>query len=108
VRLGALSRAVEITTLRAIGVGGFPAFVGTLVASLLLSALGGAIGAATTYLVFDGFSTSTLGAGFAQVMFSFKLSPALIGQGLSWHRRSASQVASFRPSVPRACRLSRG
>jgi putative ABC transport system permease protein len=76
------ARAVEIATLRAIGFGGFPAFVGTLVESLILAALGGVIGAAATYLVFDGFSTSTLGAGFTQVVFSFKLSPALIGEGV--------------------------
>ena len=58
------ARAVEIATLRAIGFGGFAAFVGTLVESLLLATLGGIIGAAATYLVFDGFSTATLGASF--------------------------------------------
>jgi len=76
------TRAVEIATLRAIGFGGFPAFVGTLVESLILAALGGVIGAVTTYLVFDGFSASTLGASFTQVVFSFSLSPALIAQGV--------------------------
>lgn len=76
------ARAVEIATLRAIGFGGFPAFVGTLVESLILATLGGIIGATATYLIFDGFSTSTLGASFTQVVFSFKLSPALIAQGV--------------------------
>ena len=76
------ARAVEIATLRAIGFGGFPAFVGTLVESLILAALGGLIGATATYLIFDGFSASTLGASFTQVVFSFKLSPALIAQGV--------------------------
>jgi len=76
------ARAVEIATLRAIGFGGFPAFVGTLVESLILAALGGVIGATATYLVFDGFSTSTLGASFTQVVFSFKLSSALLVQGV--------------------------
>jgi putative ABC transport system permease protein len=75
------ARAVEIATLRAIGFGGFPAFVGTLVESLILAVIGGIIGATATYLVFDGFSASTLGAGFTQVVFSFSLSPALIVQG---------------------------
>jgi putative ABC transport system permease protein len=77
------SRAVEIATLRAIGFGGLPAFVGTLAESLLLAAVGGVIGAVATYLVFDGFTASTLSAGFAQVVFSFKLTPALIAQGLA-------------------------
>ena len=76
------ARAVEIATLRAIGFGGFPAFVGTLVESLVLAAIGGAIGAIATYLVFDGFSASTLGGNFTQVVFDFKLSPALVVQGV--------------------------
>ena len=63
------ARSVEIATLRAIGFGGFPAFVGTLVESLLLAAIGGIVGAVATYLVFDGFTTSTLGASFTQVVF---------------------------------------
>jgi putative ABC transport system permease protein len=77
------SRASEIATLRAIGFGGFPAFVGTLAESLLLAAIGGVLGAIATYLVFDGFTTSTLGAGFTQVVFSFRLTPGLIAQGLA-------------------------
>jgi putative ABC transport system permease protein len=76
------ARAVEIATLRAIGFGGFPAFVGTLAESLILATLGGVIGATATYLIFDGFSASTLGASFTQVVFSFKLSPALMAQGV--------------------------
>lgn len=76
------ARATEIATLRAIGFGGFPAFVGTLVESLLLAAIGGVIGAVTTFLVFDGFSASTLSANFTQVVFIFELSPNLIGQGV--------------------------
>ncbi|NVO14593.1 MAG: ABC transporter permease [Rhodoplanes sp.] len=76
------SRSVEIATLRAIGFGGFAAFVGTLVESLLLAGIGGVVGALITWLVFDGFSASTLGASFTQVVFSFRLTPALIGQGV--------------------------
>ena len=76
------ARAVEIATLRAIGFGGLPAFIGTLAESLVLAVLGGVIGAAATYLIFDGFSAATLGASFTQVVFSFKLSPFLIAQGV--------------------------
>jgi putative ABC transport system permease protein len=76
------ARAVEIATLRAIGFGGFPAFVGTLIESLLLAAIGGVIGAAATYFIFDGFSASTLGASFTQVVFSFRLNAQLIAQGI--------------------------
>ena len=76
------ARATEIATLRAIGFGGFSTFVGTLVESLILAAIGGLIGAAATYLVFDGFTASTMGGSFSQVVFNFQLSPWLIGQGL--------------------------
>jgi putative ABC transport system permease protein len=76
------ARATEIATLRAIGFGGFPTFVGTLVESLILACIGGLIGAAATYLIFDGFTASTMGGSFSQVVFSFQLSPRLIGQGL--------------------------
>jgi putative ABC transport system permease protein len=76
------ARATEIATLRAIGFGAFPAFVGTLIESLVLAAIGGVIGAGATYLIFNGFSTSTLSQGFTQVVFSFALTPALIAQGI--------------------------
>src|SRR6202022_5165678 len=76
------ARATEIATLRAIGFGGFSAFVGTLVESLILAAIGGVIGAAATFLIFDGLTASTLGGSFTQVVFAFKLSPALIWQGV--------------------------
>jgi putative ABC transport system permease protein len=76
------ARAAEIATLRAIGFGGFSAFVGTLAESLALAAIGGVLGAAATYLAFDGLTASTLGGNFTQVVFAFRLSPALIGEGV--------------------------
>jgi putative ABC transport system permease protein len=76
------ARATEIATLRAIGFGSFSAFVGTLIESLSLAAIGGVIGAALTYGVFDGISASTLGGNFTQVVFNFRLSLALVGEGI--------------------------
>src|SRR6516165_6527519 len=76
------ARAVEIATLRAIGFGGLPAFAGTLAESLALAAIGGAIGAVATYLIFDGITASTLGGNFTQVVFAFRLSPGLVGEGV--------------------------
>ena len=76
------ARAAEIATLRAIGFGGLPAFIGTLTKSLVLATIGGAIGAIATYFIFDGITASTLGGSFTQVVFSFQLSPALVGQGV--------------------------
>jgi putative ABC transport system permease protein len=77
------SRATEIATLRAIGFGGFPAFVGTLAESLSLAAIGGLLGAAATYLIFDGVTASTLCGNFTQVVFEFKLSGWLIAEGVA-------------------------
>lgn len=76
------ARSREIATLRCLGFGGFPSFVATLLESLVLSAIGGGLGAVITYLTFDGFSTSTLGEGFTQIVFTFSLTPALIIQGV--------------------------
>lgn len=77
------ARTTEIATLRAIGFGGLPAFVGTLTESLILAAVGGVLGAAATYLTFNGLSAATLGASFTQVVFSFKLTPELAAEGVS-------------------------
>ena len=56
------ARMREIATMRALGFGGLPAFVGTMVESLLLSAIGGVIGAVATYVLFDGISAATWAA----------------------------------------------
>src|SRR5207302_11108877 len=66
------ARTTEIATLRAIGFGGLPAFVSTLVESAVLAALGGGLGVAAAFLVFNGLSASTLGASFTQVVFTFE------------------------------------
>ncbi|MFM2042134.1 MAG: hypothetical protein RLY86_710 [Pseudomonadota bacterium] len=76
------SRTAEIATLRAIGFGGFPAFVGTLVESLVLSVIGGLVGAGLTWALFDGFTASTFGGSFTQVVFAFQLTPALVVTGM--------------------------
>ncbi len=76
------SRSTEIATLRAIGFSNSSAFFGTLAESVLLSVLGGVVGATAAYLFMDGFSTSTLGTGFTQVVFTFELSPELFRNGI--------------------------
>ncbi|MGF1607475.1 MAG: ABC transporter permease [Rhodothalassiaceae bacterium] len=76
------SRRREIATLRAIGFNGFSAFVGTMSESVALAAIGGLLGAGAAFLLFDGISTSTLGGGFTQVVFSFQLDPSLFMNGV--------------------------
>lgn len=76
------SRAREIATLRCLGFGGFPSFVATLLESLVLAGIGGLIGSVGIFMFFDGFSTSTLGQGFTQIVFTVSLTPALVKQGI--------------------------
>jgi putative ABC transport system permease protein len=76
------ARTKEMATLRAIGFGGFPAFVGAMTESIVLSLAGGAVGVLGAYLVFNGASASTLGDGFTQVVFDFSVGPAQMITGV--------------------------
>lgn len=71
-------RSAEIATLRAIGFGRSATFWATLVESLILASLGGAIGAALGFLIFDSMSASTLGGGGSTVSFSFSVGPGVL------------------------------
>ena len=76
------TRAREIATLRAIGFGGVPVLASVMVESLVLALIGGALGAAIAYVLFNNLSVSTLGQNFTQVVFNFKVTPALVVRGL--------------------------
>lgn len=76
------SRTTEIATLRALGFGKLPVTVSVIVESMALALLGGAIGAAISWLLFNGYNVSTLGANFTQVAFEFQVSPQLMLRGL--------------------------
>ena len=76
------ARTKEIGTLRAIGFGAFPVVASVMAESLLLSLLGGLLGAAVAYLAFNGYAVSTLGGGFTQVAFQFAVTPGLVIQGV--------------------------
>jgi len=76
------ARGTEIATLRAIGFGGVPTFAGTLAEALVLAVVGGLVGIATAALIFHGYTASTLGANFTQVVFTFKVTPALCASAL--------------------------
>ena len=78
------ARGREIATLRAIGFGGLPVVLAVLLETLLLALLGGVLGGAIAWLLFNGYTVSTLGADFSQVVFQFHVSPALLVQGLKW------------------------
>lgn len=76
-------RGKEIATLRALGFGPFSILVSTMVESTLLALVGGLLGGAVAFLVFNGFQVSTLnGASFSQVVFDFAVTPDLLIDGL--------------------------
>lgn len=77
-------RAREIATLRAIGFRGGPVVVAVMLETMLLALIGGALGAGLAWLIFNGYSVSTLGQNFSQVVFQFKVSPELLWTGLKW------------------------
>jgi putative ABC transport system permease protein len=76
------ARGKEIATLRAIGFGGTPVLLSVMIEALLLALSGGILGALIAYVLFNNMSVSTLGQNFTQVVFNFKVTPALVIQGL--------------------------
>ena len=77
-------RAREIATMRAIGFRGLPVVVAVILETMLLALLGGVVGGAIAWIVFNGYTAATLGSNFSQVMFQFKVSPELLWNGLKW------------------------
>ena len=97
------ARAREIATLRAIGFRRVPMIVSVLLETMLLAVLGGVIGAAAAWAIFDGFIASTVGANSSQMVFAIKVSPALLWNGL----KSALAIALIGGLLPavRAARM---
>lgn len=72
-------RTREISTLRALGFGTGPVIFSVLAESIILSILGGLLGAGAAYLLFDGYRASTINwQTFSQVTFAFKVTPELL------------------------------
>jgi putative ABC transport system permease protein len=78
------TRAREIATMRALGFRGLPVVVSVLLETMLLALAGGLLGAAVAWLLFDHYTVSTLGGNFTQIVFDFRVSPALVWNGLKW------------------------
>jgi putative ABC transport system permease protein len=77
-------RAREIATMRAIGFRGLPVVTAVMLETMLLALLGGLLGGLVAWAIFNGYSVSTLGSNFSQVVFQFKVSPELLWSGLKW------------------------
>jgi putative ABC transport system permease protein len=97
------TRRVEIATLRAIGFSGAPVVASVITEAIALALTGGVIGAAISYVLFNGMTVSTLGQNFTQIAFSFAVTPDLIVRGLSWSV-AIGLIGGLFPAV-RAARL---
>ncbi|WP_199099347.1 ABC transporter permease [Dyella sp. ASV21] len=79
------TRAREIATLRAIGFRGLPVVVAVMLETMLLALIGGVLGGVLAWLIFNGYSASTLAAGtVGKLSFELRVSPALMWTGLKW------------------------
>lgn len=79
------ARTREIATLRALGFGSGAVVVSVMIESLVLAAVGGAVGAVLAYVTFNGLHTATMNwNSFSQVTFAFAVTPELLAQGIVW------------------------
>ncbi|NIJ70546.1 ABC transporter permease [Xanthomonas sp. 60] len=78
------TRAREIATMRAIGFRGTPVVTAVMLETMLLALLGGLFGCGIAWLLFNGYSVSTIGSNFSAVVFKFHVSPELLWSGLKW------------------------
>jgi putative ABC transport system permease protein len=76
-------RMREIATLRALGFSGVAVATSVLAEAVLLSLLGGVLGAGVAWAVFDGWQTSTMNIqSLSQVSFVFAVTPRVLAQGV--------------------------
>ncbi|MEH6417128.1 ABC transporter permease [Pseudomonas sp. CGJS7] len=78
------TRAREIATLRAIGFRGLPVVVAVMLETMLLALLGGLIGGALAWGIFNGYTASTIAGGVGQLTFDFRVTGELLWNGLKW------------------------
>lgn len=81
-------RTVEIATVRALGFQRFAAFIGTWVEAVFLAAVGVAFGLVVSWLGFNGWQASTIGANNTRLAFELSVTPdvaviaGLLGLGI--------------------------
>jgi len=98
------ARAREIATLRAIGFSGLPVVVAVMLETMLLALIGGLIGGVLAWLIFNGYSASTMAGGaVGQLAFQLHVTPELLWTGLKW-ALAIGFIGGLFPAV-RAARL---
>ena len=81
-------RETEIATVRALGFGRLSAFAATWIESVFIAAVGSAVGLLVSWIVFNGWQASTLGANNTRMSFQLivdfrvMLTAALLGVGV--------------------------
>ncbi len=79
------SRTREIATLRALGFSSGPVVISVMAESVALAVVGGLLGGLLAYAGFNGYQTATINwQTFSQVAFAFRVTPALLVQGIVW------------------------
>jgi putative ABC transport system permease protein len=78
------TRGKELATLRAIGFNPLPVLLSVMTEALALALLGASIGALIAWLIFNGYTVSTLGGAFAQVVFKLAVTPQLVVEAVIW------------------------
>jgi len=97
------TRAREIATLRAVGFRGLPVVIAVMLETMLLALAGGVVGGVLAWLIFNGYTASTIAGGVGQLTFHLKVSPQLFGAGLKW-ALAIGFIGGLFPAV-RAARL---
>jgi putative ABC transport system permease protein len=97
------SRVREIATLRAIGFRGLPVVVAVMLETMLLALLGGVLGGLLAWIIFNGYTASTIAGGVGQLTFQFKVSLPVLWTGLKW-ALAIGFIGGLFPAV-RAARL---
>lgn len=97
------SRVREIATLRAIGFRGLPVVVAVMLETMLLALLGGLLGGLLAWIVFNGYTASTIAGGVGQLTFQFQVSLPVLWTGLKW-ALAIGFIGGLFPAV-RAARL---
>ncbi len=98
------TRAREIATLRALGFNATSVVFSVLSESMVLGAIGGAIGGTLAYVGFNGYQTSTMNwQTFSQVAFAFRVTPQLLAMGVGY-ALAMGLVGGLFPAI-RAARL---
>jgi putative ABC transport system permease protein len=78
------TRAREIATLRALGFRSVPVVVAVMLETMLLALLGGIIGGVVAWILFNGYTASTIAGGVGQLTFAFSVSPDVLWTGIKW------------------------